>query len=128
MLSLPQFRDHPDGCSKGGDFCAICRMATPGADAWRLAMTGNEVVVCPFGLPMAGGQQTRQKARKAAPDVVEDRLAMECDKRGADGICGAGCASCKGKPTCRQLAEWRDCPKGLWVNAPNPPPSESSPP
>lgn len=57
---------------------------------------------------------TAPKAVKAAPDVVEARLAVLCDKRAENGICLAGCATCKGKPSCRQLAEWKHCPKKHW--------------
>ena len=53
------------------------------------------------------------KAVKAAPKVVEDRLAITCEKRTADGKCTLG-RSCKGNCTCRSIAEWRDCPDGLW--------------
>ncbi len=66
-----------------------------------------------IGNPILSAGNPKPKAVKAAPEVVEARLAMECDRRTPDGKCPS-CKTCGGAPSCRQIAEWKHCPNKLW--------------
>lgn len=118
-ISLPQFKTAKYHCvhTMDGPNCKRCR--SPLMADWRERETGMRDFPCPFD-PSAAPVEAIQppsvpiKAAKASPDVVEARLSIRCDKRAENGTCMAGCASCKGKPTCFTLASWRHCPFGHW--------------
>ncbi len=135
-IPLVQFRDHAVDICATGALCAVCRLNTPAAEAWRKAQTGQARPACPLGKlggwdDPAGvawrqgqaGQPTgtpsvlvavpARKAVRVAQGEVERRVALTCVKRTAEGRCTV-CPTCKGQPKCADVAAWKGCPEGLW--------------
>lgn len=104
-------KDHPGLCRPGGPWCRTCRGTQKAQADWREAQTGQREFTCPFE-----GMETPPappKPARAPFALVQARVAMPCTHRTPDGRCALS-KTCKGHCTCRTVAEWRDCPAGLW--------------
>lgn len=103
-------------CSKGR-LCEICLGpdAATHRGAWRKKYSGvpEDGAGCNFTPLTVSAQSARPKPARAPFALVQARVAMPCTHRTADGRCALS-KTCKGHCTCRTVAEWRDCPAGLW--------------
>ncbi len=109
-IELPQFVAK---CRKGV-YCEVCMNSEAQAihrEAWAKRYSGVPQGSDPCIL---GTQVRRFKAVAATQKEIEERIAIPCDKRDAEGKC-TSCRTCQGEPPCSQIAKWKDCPAGFWV-------------